>query len=266
MERLTTTSKRINDNLKSLEEYSEAYKALTQRFSGSTFLDQQKEKTLLDKIQEIGNKFKNLSKSTKEKIFSLADLAKDAPIKEKEIIEWHISGHSKKLIKITNLFREYTFTYKKNVEERTKNLYKTANINASDKQIDKYLSSPNSGIKINSFFSLKSKINEANRRQQELKNIQELTEEVTAITKMVSDLTYQQSVNVDMFGDDMIDIENHMVKSNTELTKTLKYKIRRKKFWRNVILFLFLCLMIWTVYYAIKDNWFGWKNNFKQEE
>jgi t-SNARE complex subunit (syntaxin) len=271
MDRLASISKRINENLASLEEYADQYKILTRKLSTSV-LDKKEEKTFLKNIQEIGNKFKNLSQSTKEKIFKLSDLIKIVNTKkEKEIIEWHVNGHSKKLIALTNLFREYNYVFKKNEENRTKFLFRTANVEATDEQVDEYINSPGSGSKVHSYFSLgdaskKIKLDEAARRQEEIKRINELSEEVTAITRMVSDLIYEQSSTVDNFTDGILETEENMIKSNEELEKTLKYKIKRKKFWRAVI---FLCLFIlgcYMSYRAFKDDWFGWRKGRYDED
>ncbi|EEQ83097.1 hypothetical protein NCER_100093 [Vairimorpha ceranae BRL01] len=266
MERLTATSERINENLAELEEYAKQYKFLTGKYSTNP-PDPQEERMFLKNIQEIGNKFKNLSRSTKEKIFKLADFSKQTTSSnERKIIENFINGFSKKLINVTNLFRDYTFTFKKNEENKKRFLVRTANPNVSEEQVTKLINSPDSGTKIECLFALSDsgsqlKKDEATRRQEEIKKINDLSEEIVEITKMVSDLTFEKSIVIDNYGDEIIDIEEHVIKSNVELAKTLKYKRRRKRFWRAVIIFLIIVLLIITAYYALRDDWFGLRNN-----
>lgn len=264
MNRLTSISKRINEGLSSLEDYADQYKILTRKLSTSV-MDKKEENSYIKNIQEIGNKFKNLSQSVKERIFKLSDLMKTVNTKkEKEIIEWHINGHSKKLIALNNLFREYSFDFKKNEENKTKFLFRTANVEATDEQIEEYLNSPGSGTKIHTLFSLddaskKLKLDEAIRRQEEIKRINESSEEVIAITKMVSDLIFQQSSLVDNFSDQIFETEENIVNSNEELKKTLKYKINRKKFWQTVIFMVLFVLGCYITYKCLYDDWFNWK-------
>lgn len=265
MDRATIISKRINENIENLESYVNQYKILTARVSTS-ILDKSDENMVFNTIQEIGFKFKQTSNSTKDKIQGLSNLLSlNLNAKEKDVIKWHINAHSRKLISLTNLFRDYNFEFKKNEENRTKFLYRAANLDASDEQINEYLKSPGSNKKISSFFSLgdksqKLKLNEVIRRQDEIKKINELAKEIEEITLLVTDLIYEHSVTIDTLSDDIMMTEEHLKKSNLELEKTLMYKIRRKKFWRMVLFILFFIVMVYTGYYILKDDWFNLRN------
>lgn len=265
MDRVTIISKRINENLENLESYVNQYKTLTARVSTSV-LDKKDEHMVFNTIQEIGIKFKQTSNSTKDKIQSLSNLLMlNLNAKEKDVIKWHINAHSRKLISLTNLFRDYNFDFKKNEENRTKFLYRTANLEASEEQVNEYINSPGSNGKVSSFFSLgdksqKLKLNEALRRQDEIKKINELAKEVEEITQLVTDLIYEHSVTIDTLADDIMMTEEHLKKSNFELERTLMYKIRRKKFWRTVMFILFFIAAVYISYYAIRDDWFSFRN------
>lgn len=265
MDRVTIISKRINENLENLESYVNQYKTLTARVSTSV-LDKADENMVFNTIQEIGFKFKQTSNSTKDKIQNLSDLLTyNLNAKEKDVIKWHINAHSRKLISLTNSFRDYNFEFKKNEENRTKFLYRTANVDATEEQVNEYVNSPGSNGKVGSFFSLgdksqKLKLNEALRRQDEIKKINELAKEVEEITQMVTDLIYEHSVTIDTLSDDIMMTEEHLKKSNVELEKTLMYKIKRKRFWRTVLIILFFFIGTYLGYYCFKDDWFNLRN------
>lgn len=259
MDSFLSTSKRISQSLDTLEGYRNDYRRLTRSLNTSV-QNNQEERILLKNIQEVGIKFKNLSASIKDRIIEASTATQDP---QNKIIEFHIRGHSRRLLDLINQFREIQFEFKKSEENRIKTLYKAANSSATEDEVGDYLDNPGSNTKVYALYTLgdnsrKLLVDEAMRRQEEIKKINRYSEEIVEITRIIAETIFEKSSVIDNLADDIISTEENMARTNAELEKTLKYKIRRRKFWRNVLLFIFICLLLYLSFYVIKHDYFGW--------